>query len=421
MCIKELLRPTKNPLAKRGFYERILNSVFEPLKLGCLKMVLPDGTEVIYGQGQEIEADLRVVHPDFFKKCILYGDVGFGESYVDGDWETTDIAKVIEWMILNVENHPTLMADKKRSSPVNFLSWINRLQHILRDNTIHGSRRNIEDHYDLSNDFFGLFLDPTMTYSSAYFKNNRESLEEAQAQKYEALCRKLQIHSKDHVLEIGSGWGGFAIHAAKNFGCHVTTITISQKQFEYAKRKIKEAGLSHRIEIHLQDYRSTKGLYSKIVSIEMIEAVGHKHLKTFFQQCHQLLDRNGLLGLQMILSPDHRYDAFRTNVDWIQKHIFPGSLLPSMNTIQQSLRQTGTMTLLDYEDITPSYVKTLSLWKDRFNENAGKVRALGFDDSFVRKWNYYKAYCKAAFNMRNISVAQAVFTRPNNLSLSYEI
>ena len=388
------------------------------MELGQLMITLPDGEVLRYGRKDgNVEAAIRINDKRFFKRCILFGDIGFGESYVDGDWDTDDLTKVIEWMILNVENHPTLMADDKNKTKVNFLKIFNKMYFALRANTVQGSKKNITDHYDLGNEFFKLFLDPTLTYSSAYFKNSQLNLQDAQISKYDALCQKLRIKSSDHVLEIGSGWGGFAIYAAKKYNCRVTTITISNKQYEFAIERIKQEKLDHKIQVQLVDYRHATGLYDKIVSIEMIEAVGDKFLSAFFGQCQNLLKKNGLLGLQMILSPDHRYDSFRKNVDWIQKHIFPGSLLPCLSVIQQAIAQTGKLCLFDYEDITPSYVKTLAIWRGNFNQNLAQVRSLGFDERFIRKWNYYKSYCEAAFHMRNISVVQAVFTRPNNLQL----
>lgn len=401
-----------------GFYERIIEHVFRPMTLGRLTMLLPDSSSYIFGEGGAgPEAFMRVTDQDFFRKCVLYGDVGFGESFVDGNWESDDVAKVIEWMIVNVENNPVLMAEKPKHSPVNFLKLFNKIQHALKANTKKGSRKNISDHYDLGNNFFRLFLDPTMAYSSAYFRNSKETLEQAQINKFDMLCQKLKINASDHVLEIGGGWGGFAVHAVRNYGCRITTITISREQYDYMSGMVKKVGLEDFIEVKFMDYREVKGKFDKIVSVEMIEAVGHKFLKKFCLQCHGLLKKDGLLGLQMILSPDHRYDSFRKNVDWIQKHIFPGSLLPSMQMIQQSLRQTGTLMLHDYEDMTPSYAQTLNIWRERFNHNIEAVRSLGFDDTFIRKWNYYKCYCEAAFRTRNISVVQAVFTRPNNRSL----
>lgn len=397
----------------RGLFHRLLI----PMQRGRLTMTLPDGEKIHYGQGDEVVASVHVKNWDFFRKCVFYGDIGFGEAYMHGDWETDNITHVIEWMLLNVEYHPTLMGDQQKRKAINFLQLFNRLGHVLRPNTVHGSRKNIIAHYDLSNDFFKLFLDPTMTYSSAYFKNDSQNLQEAQLNKYYELCKKLHLRPTDHVLEVGCGWGGFAIYAAKHYGCHVTGITISSQQYDYARAKIQEAGLSSKVQIKLKDYRHIGGIFDKIVSIEMIEAVGHKFLPAFFRILQQRLKKDGLLGLQMILSPDHRYRSFRKNVDWIQKHIFPGSLLPSMSAVQASISRTGSLNLFSFEDITPSYVKTLSIWQDNFNAHLDKVRVLGFDEAFIRKWNYYLSYCAAAFNMRNISVAQAIFTRPNNLQI----
>jgi cyclopropane-fatty-acyl-phospholipid synthase len=343
--------------------------------------------------------------------------VGFGESYVDGDWDTTDITRVIEWMIRNVENHPTLMADKKKLTPVNWLGLLNVIKHLARMNSIYGSRKNISAHYDLGNDFFKLFLDPTMTYSSAYFKTPDQDLQQAQIQKYDELCQKLRLKETDKVLEIGGGWGGFATHAAKNYGCHVTALTVSREQFDYATKRFFEEGINKHAQVKFLDYRLMEGKFDKIASIEMIEAVGDKYLDTYFQKCNDLLAKDGLLGLQMILSPDHRYESFRDNVDWIQKHIFPGSLLPSMKRIQQALNRTGSLCIFDYEDMTPHYVRTLAMWRENFNAGLSDVKNLGFDEAFIRKWNYYWSYCEAAFKTRNISVAQAVFSRPNNSQL----
>ena len=396
------------------FYQRIIDHVFRPMHLGRMVMILPDGQTLTYGSKEGgVTANIHVINNDFFKKCVLFGDVGFGESYVDGDWQTDDIAKVIEWMISNVENHPTLMADKQKLSPVNFLKGLNNILSFFRKNSLNGSRKNISHHYDLGNDLYKLFLDPSMTYSSAYFKSVEKSLEEAQMQKYEQLCQKMHLKRSDHVLEIGTGWGGFAIYAAKNYDCRVTTVTISRQQYDYAIQKIAEEGLAPKIKVELKDYRKIEGVFDKIVSIEMLEAVGHEFYKAYFSKCHQLLKKDGLLALQMILSPDNRYESFRMNVDWIQKHIFPGSLLPSMAVIMKNINQTGNLNLYHFEDMTLDYAKTLSMWRENFNRNQDRVRGLGFDASFIRKWNYYLSYCQAAFFTRNIAVAQAIYKRPN--------
>lgn len=398
--------------------EQIIHNVFTPLKLGQMTMVLPDGSARIYGdEPQGITCRIHVKRQTFFRRCVLYGDVGFGEAYVEGDWDTDDITAVIAWMIHNVEHHPTLMADNVKRTPVNWFRLFNTWAHKLRDNTLLGSRRNISKHYDLGNNFFKLWLDPTMAYSSAYFTHERQTLHDAQDTKFDIWCQKLRLRSSDHVLEIGSGWGGFAYHAVKNYGCKVTTVTISQEQYDYVKQLAKEKGLSDKIDVQLEDYRHLKGQYDKIISIEMIEAVGDKFLNVYFSQLHHLLKPEGLVGLQMIMSPDHRYESFRNNVDWIQKHIFPGSLLPSMKAIHDASFATGNLNVFDYEDITMSYVKTLRLWRHAFNAHAQQILSQGFDDNFMRKWNYYLSYCEAAFAMRNIAVVQAVFTRPNNYLL----
>lgn len=401
----------------RSFYRKLIHQVFSPMKLGEMLMILPNGEERRYGQGQEIKCTVHVHSEDFFKKCVLYGDVGFGESYVDGDWDTPDITRVIQWMILNVEYHPTMMADDKRRSKVNFLKTFNKLAHQLRENSLKGSRKNIAAHYDLSNEFFKTFLDSSMAYSSAYFKTPAQSLHEAQLAKFELWCQKLRLKPSDHVLEIGSGWGGFAMYAAKHYGCHVTGITISKEQYDYSRARIKEEGLTDKIDIRLEDYRHMKGQFDKIISIEMIEAVGDRFLNQYFAQFHKLLKKDGVAGLQMIISPDHRYDSFRKNVDWIQKHIFPGSLLPSTEAVYKAIRHTGTLALFDWEDVSPSYARTLALWRDNFNRHSGKIKSLGFDEAFIRKWNYYFSYCEGAFSMRNIAVVHAVLTRPNNYLL----
>lgn len=397
---------------------KIIDSVFRPMSLGSLVMILPDGHRLNYGKGHEIEAVIHIHDMRFFRRCVLFGSVGFGEAYVDGDWSTADITDVIRWMLLNHENHPTIATDRDKKSPVNWVGMINKCYGWFRQNTLRGRRRNIADHYDLNNDFFRLWLDPTMTYSAAYFQDPQQTLEEAQFAKYEVLCRKLQLRPTDHVLEIGTGWGGFAEHAAKHYGCRVTTVTISKEQYKYAKERIFRAGLTGKVDVQLKDYRHLTGSYDKVASIEMIEAVGHKYLKEYFATIHRVLKKDGLVAIQMILFPDHRYEIARRNTDWIQKHIFPGSLLPSVRSVQQAINATGTLNLHHYEDMTPSYAKTLKIWYHLFNKQIARVKKLGMDDRFVRKWNFYLCYCEAAFKMRHISVVQAVYSRPNNLNLN---
>jgi cyclopropane-fatty-acyl-phospholipid synthase len=294
------------------------------------------------------------------------------------------------------------------------MNFTNRLLHILRRNTIPNSKKNITDHYDLSNDFFKIFLDETMTYSSAYFKDLNETLTQAQENKYEALCQKIQLKPQDHLLEIGCGWGGFAEYAAQKYDCTIHAITISPSQYHYAKERIERSGLSDRVTISLLDYREISGLYDKIVSIEMLEAVGDEFLKTYFTTLERLLKPQGIIGLQFITCADQRYPHLRKGIDWIQKHIFPGSLLLSLTRIQDVLLQSTQLCLHSLETLGTSYAETLRRWRSEFNKKIDQVRSLGFNDSFIRKWNYYLCYCEAAFACHHINVVQAIYTRYNN-------
>lgn len=401
-----------------GLYQHLLLDAFSKMQAGGLRLELPDGSTRQFGSpGAEVSATIRVRSPAFFQRCVLFGDVGFGESYVDGEWETDSIERVIAWAVLNLESAPSLSGSKVRHLALNLLRFYNRVQHLLRPNSVEIARRNIAEHYDLGNDFYRLWLDPTMTYSSALFTAREQSLEAAQTAKYDALCRKLRLKPSDHVLEIGSGWGGFACQAAKNFGCRVTTITISEKQFEFARERFQREGIADRVEIRLQDYRALSGQFDKIASIEMMEALGDRYLETYCAKLHELLKRDGLVGLQYITVPDSRHAELRRGVDFIQRHIFPGSLLLSVGRVNRALNRTGDLFLHDLEDLGASYARTLHEWWRAFNAHLDAVRSLGFDARFIRKWNYYLQYCEAAFASRNISVVQAIYTRPNNRHL----
>ncbi len=387
------------------------------MEKGNLYLTLTDGEQITIGNGEgNIAASIVVNSNEFYKRIILFGDIGFGEAYVDGLWDTDNITNVIKWVLLNIENAPGISGSKIQALSLNLLKVYNKLSHFKRANTIEGSRKNISEHYDLNNDFFASFLDPTMTYSAAYFYRDGLSLQEAQLAKYERLCRQLNLRATDHVLEIGSGWGGNAIYMAKTYGCRVTSLTISEEQHKLAVERVEAEGLGDRVKILLQDYRQMEGVFDKIVSVEMLEAVGHKFMDVYFTKCHQLLKKNGILAIQVITSPDSRYESLKKGVDWIQKHIFPGSLLPSVGAINSSINRTGDLTMVDLKDIGIDYAKTLKLWYDSFNANLSKVKTLGFDDTFIRKWNYYLCYCEAAFAMRNINVMHLVYSRPNNIS-----
>ena len=414
--------------ARSPFYRRAVLGALRDLKLGRLRLELPGGETVLLGRpaGAALpalpldipgEAVIRVRREAFFKKCVLSGDIGFAEAFIDGDWDTPQLTAVIAWFILNHEHTPELSGSKRaRAGALNLLRIANRLGHLLRPNSRATARRNISEHYDLSNDFFGLWLDPSMMYSSAKWTDAGFSLEEAQREKNDTLCRRLRLQPSDHVLEIGTGWGGWSLHAAQHYGCRVTTVTISQQQFDLAQKRLAAAGLADRVTVELRDYRDLTGTYDKIVSIEMMEAIGHRYLPDFAATLARVLKPDGLVALQFITCPDARYDQFRRGVDFIQKHIFPGSLLLPLNRVNEQLTRAGGFWLHEVEDMGRDYARTLRTWHERFQAKLAAVRALGFDDRFIRKWSYYLCYCEAAFALRNISVVQTLHTRPNNLT-----
>ena len=402
---------------RAGFYQRVVMDLLCKMPLGSMCITLPDGDRINIGNGEgTIKANIEVKNNRFFKRCMLYGDIGFGEAYVDGDWDTDNITNVMKWFLLNVDHAPTVSGSNSRSTILNVLKFINKIYHSKRTNSLGGSRKNISEHYDLNNDFFALFLDPTMTYSSAYYKEENMTLEQAQLAKYERLCQQLNLKPTDHVLEIGSGWGGNAIYMAKHYGCKVTTLTISEEQYKLAKQRIEKENLTDKVTILIQDYRLMEGTFDKIVSIEMLEAVGAEYYGEYFKKCSELLKKEGVFALQTITCPDSRFESLKNGVDWIQKHIFPGSLLPSVSAINTAVNNTSDMTLVDLKDIGLDYAHTLNVWAKNFNENLSEVKKVGFDDYFIRKWNYYLCYCEAAFAMRNINVMQMVYSRPNNIN-----
>lgn len=399
-------------------YKKIVLGILSRMKKGQLNVTFPNGDVETYGGNDKtIVANIKINNSRFFKRIVMFGDIGFGEAYVDGDWDTDSITNVISWMILNVENNPAVTGAGRKFSPISLLKVINKIYHKLNINSKNGSKKNISEHYDLNNDFFKLWLDESMTYSSAIFEGDTTDLKEAQIAKYDRLCRQLNIKSTDHVLEIGSGWGGFSIYAAQNYRCKITTTTISEEQFKYAKNLIAEKKLDDKIEILLKDYRDLTGSYDKIVSIEMLEAVGHEYLPTYFSKVNELLKPDGAIGLQVITSHDSNYKKLRKGIDWIQKHIFPGSLLPSIAAINSAVNKTSNLHLHDLKNIGLDYARTLKEWRISFNSKLNDVLKLNFSNSFIRKWNYYLSYCEAAFAMRNISVVQMIYTRPNNRNL----
>ena len=399
-------------------YKKIVLGLLSGMKKGQLNVTFPDGDIQSFGGGdRSVSANIKINNNRFFKRIVLYGDIGFGESYVDGDWDTENITNVISWMILNVENNPAISGTEKKYSPISILKSINRLVHKFKINSLNGSRRNISEHYDLNNDFFKLWLDESMTYSSGIFNKSDTNLHEAQIAKYERLCSELKIKQSDHILEIGSGWGGFSIYAAENYGCKITTITISEEQYKYVKNLIAGKKLENKVEVLLKDYREINGKFDKIVSIEMLEAVGHEYFPKYFSKINELLKPDGAVGLQVITSHDSNYNQLRKSVDWIQKYIFPGSLLPSVGAINSAVNEKSNLYMHDLKNIGLSYSRTLREWRSKFNSRLNEVYRLNFDGAFVRKWNYYLSYCEAAFSMRNINAVQIIYTRPNNRNL----
>ena len=391
------------------------------MKNGRLILQLPEGGAYEFGSGESgPEAVIQLHNNQFYHRGVLYGKMGFGEGYQAGDWDSPNLADVIGWFCCNMDTSPTRANSFVARWGINWFERANRFRHRLNQNSIRGSRRNIQAHYDLGNSFYQLWLDPTMSYSSALFEYPDQTLEAAQSAKYERLCQRLRIGTQDHVLEIGCGWGGFLSHAIRTRGCRVTAITISEEQLRFTRERLVREGIADRATVELRDYRTLESLntrFDQVVSIEMLEAVGDEYLEKCLSIVQSVLKPNGLFGAQFIVCPDSRHTQLRHRVDWIQKHIFPGSLLLSLNRIGNAMQQGGDLWLCNLEDLGGSYATTLRDWRRRFTENLGGVRSLGFDDYFIRTWTYYLAYCEAAFAWHNISVVQAVWTRPNNRRL----
>jgi cyclopropane-fatty-acyl-phospholipid synthase len=372
-----------------------------------LEVVCPDQT---YAFGDP-EAPLRamaVIHDErFFVRAILGADVGIGESYMDGDWTSPDLVALIRLCVRNLR-----AIDSRRWIFSIFRTLATRLEHRLRSNTVRGSRRNIRAHYDLGNDFYRLFLDASMVYSSAYFRRADDSLELAQQEKLDRICRKLQIERGDRVLEIGCGWGAFALHAARYCGARVTAVTISPAQYQYVSDLISRTNLSPgHVRVLLEDYRHLEGRFDKIVSIEMFEAVGFDHYREFFSTCDRLLTEDGSMLLQTISLSEQEIPAYRKRVDWIQTYIFPGSELASLAEIQRSLGRVTRLALTNLESFGLHYARTLAAWRERFFQNLEQVRRLGFDERFQRMWDFYLAWCEGGFRERYINVDQILFAK----------
>jgi len=384
----------------------------EKWAVGRLTVRLPDGSARTFGApGALPHAAIRIHRDAFFRRFLLQGDLGAGESYMDGDWSCEDLPLFVKLVLLNRGHLPL-------ETPLTKVRNLgNDVWHRLRANTRRGSKRNIRYHYDLSNELFSLFLDETMTYSSALFAHEGQSLAEAQRNKFKHLAEKALIGPRDHVLEIGCGWGSFAIFAARTYGCRVTGITISEEQHYLARERVAAAGLTGRVEIRLQDYRDLAGRFDKIVSIEMFEALGQEHWAPFFRKCEDVLAPNGLVAIQAISVPDYRFDEYTKHCDWIQKWIFPGSLLASTLGVCRAMARAGTLGVHHLEDVGIHYALTLRRWRETFLAHLDGVRALGFDERFIRMWDYYLSTCEAAFETRTLGNLQLVLSRDLNQAL----
>jgi len=394
-----------------GIINRLARSLvfksLETIQSGHLILVDRDECREFGRNGSELNATVRVQHPDFYRRVVFGGTIAAGESYRDGLWSCSDLTALVRIMVRNQETQQQLESGLAR-----LVVPLQRLLHRLNDNTPRGSRRNIAAHYDLGNDFYQLFLDPTMAYSCAVFERDDSTLEEASTAKFDRICRKLGLASGMQLLEIGTGWGGFAIHAARKYGCHVTTTTISRQQHDLAAEKISASGLNNRITLLQQDYRDLTGQFDRLVSIEMIEAVGHRHLPTFFRSCSERLKPDGAALIQAITMPDHHYQRYLNTPDFINRHIFPGSCCPSLHAISEAVAQVTDLRLTHLEDFSPHYARTLREWRHAFHANLEQVRSLGFDERFIRLWEYYLCYCEGGFEERFSGVAQLLLTKP---------
>ena len=374
-------------------------------------LVIEDADEeIIVGDGalrSDIAARIVVHDPSAYRDFVLGGSIGGAEAFMLGKWSSPELLEVVRLMSANIDVLNG-MDDARRVGR----RLVEKIAHWLNRNSERQARRNIERHYDLSNDFFALFLDPAMMYSAAIYPHREAGLDEASRHKLDVICDKLELESDDHLLEIGSGWGGLAIHAAREYGCRVTTTTISKQQFEAACRRVREAGLEGRVTVLLEDYRNLRGRFDKLVSVEMIEAVGHDYYGHYFRGCASLLKPGGLMLLQAITVPDQRYEYGRKSVDFIQKYIFPGGSLPSHGAIVSAIGEHTDMVMVGMQEIGLDYARTLDAWRQRFLARLDEVRALGFDDTFIRMWNYYLCYCQGGFEERIIGTAQILLAKP---------
>jgi cyclopropane-fatty-acyl-phospholipid synthase len=410
---RPLIQPPEKTAAKPVWIDRFARDIvlgrLHQIAVGQLELE-HDGKTIKFGNtcpDCPEAAAVKVHDTRFFSELLLGGELGAAESFMTGAWSTPNLTRVVQLMIRNMQALDTLQG----GLPF-FLEPVRRAAHWLNRNTRKGSRQNIVAHYDLGNDFFKLFLDSTMTYSAGIFTSETATMQDASVAKLDRLCHKLALSESDHLLEIGTGWGSMALHAAKHYGCHVTTTTISDQQHDYAGDLFLKEGLNNKITLLKSDYRDLTGIYDKVVSVEMIEAVGHAFYNTYFNTISRLLKPDGMAAIQAITIADRKYDQQRRHVDFIKRYIFPGSCIPSINAITSSIAAATDMRLFHLEDITPHYANTLATWRDTFFSNIDLIRSMGYSEAFIRMWDYYFSYCEGGFLERYIGDVQMVFTKP---------
>lgn len=392
-----------------GIARRLVRRALKHIRFGALE-VHEDGTSECCGDHEapgHLRAEITIHDPRFYRAVAWGGTLGAAAAYIDGWWGTADLTTLVRLLIRNESTFADLNGACTRLSALAQRVW-----HALRRNTRDGSRRNIAAHYDLSNDFYRLFLDDTLTYSCGIFERPESTLREASIAKLDRVCRKLRLTPDDHVIEIGTGWGSFALHAAQVYGCRVTTATVSEQQYRLARQRVSEAGLAARVTVLRRDYRGLEGQFDKLVSIEMIEAVGWQYYDTYFRKCSALLKPEGSACIQAITMADRYYESAKRGVDFIKRYIFPGSCIPSIAAMTDAVARASDLTLAHLEDITPHYATTLRAWQTRFRAQLPQVRALGFSDAFVRMWDFYLCYCEAGFRERTIGNVQMLLVKP---------
>jgi cyclopropane-fatty-acyl-phospholipid synthase len=389
----------------------LLFSRLRKIEFGQVKIIDHCGVQLFGNteQSSELTVEINVKDQRFYSDIALGGTVAAGEAYMQGYWSCNNLTGLVRIMLRNRE-----VMDQVEGGFSLFKAPILRLMHWLNRNSQAGSRRNIEAHYDLGNEMFELFLDPTMMYSCAYYPDSKASLDQAATAKLQRICEKLQLSETDHVVEIGTGWGGFAIYAATHFGCKVTTTTISKQQYEIARQRVIAAGLEDKVTLLMEDYRDLQGAYDKLVSIEMIEAVGPQYLETYFTKCSTLLKPDGIMLIQAITIQDQFYDQAIKSVDFIQRYIFPGGFIPSVTAISNAVKNATDTRLFQMEDIGPHYATTLRDWRKNFFNNIEKIKALGYSDQFIAMWEFYLCYCEGGFLERTLGTSHLVFVKPDN-------